>query len=161
MRNGVMHDRAYNLRSIEMAPSPWLSVLTPSLAALAGVALGIFLERYRRAKGSKRQSLRDVVNSGEELRVERRELEAAVAACLEAAGAPRPKASLVARVLVAADCRGIPSHGVNRTEMYCGELRAGLGRKMSGCTAELTFPCAVSAQDLSTRMRFLASLRRR
>ncbi|CAE7666040.1 mdh [Symbiodinium sp. CCMP2456] len=108
-----------------MAPSPWLSLVTPSLAALAGVALGIFLERSRRAKGS-RQSSRDVVNSGEELRVERGELEAAVAACLEAAGAPKPKANLVARVLVAADCRGIPSHGVNRTEMYCGELRAGL-----------------------------------
>lgn len=108
-----------------MAPSPWLSLLTPSLAALAGVALGIFLERSRRAKGS-RQSSRDVVNSGEDLRVERGELEAAVAACLEAAGAPKPKANLVARVLVAADCRGIPSHGVNRTEMYCGELRAGL-----------------------------------
>ena len=110
-----------------MAPSPWLSLVTPSLAALAGVALGIFLERSRRAKGS-RQSSRDVVNSGEELRVERGELEAAVAACLEAAGAPKPKANLVARVLVAADCRGIPSHGVNRTEMYCGELRAGLSR---------------------------------
>ena len=107
-----------------MGRPPWQPSVIPVLAAVAGVAVGMLLERARRMR-SKRSS-RDVVNAGEELRVNRQELEAAVAACLKEAGAPSSKADLVARVLVAADCRGIPSHGVNRAEMYCGELRAGL-----------------------------------
>ena len=112
--------------SAAMGPR-WLTTLSPAIAGLAGIAIGILLERSRiRSRNKSSQSSRDVVNSGEDLRVDRVELESAVAACLEATGAPSTKASLVARVLVAADCRGIPSHGVNRTEMYCGELRAGL-----------------------------------
>ena len=123
----------------------WLVSLTPALAGLAGIVIGILLERSRRTKpkeGKGSGSSRDVVNSGEDLRVDRRELEAAVSACLEAAGAPSTKAVLVAKVLVAADCRGIPSHGVNRTEMYCGELKAGL-------INPLAMPC-VSAETAST-----------
>jgi LDH2 family malate/lactate/ureidoglycolate dehydrogenase len=44
-------------------------------------------------------------------------------ACLLAEGASEENAQIVAEVLVAADCRGVPSHGVNRLEIYCSELR--------------------------------------
>jgi LDH2 family malate/lactate/ureidoglycolate dehydrogenase len=37
--------------------------------------------------------------------------------CLMAEGATAEHAAIVADVLVAADCRGVPSHGVNRLEV--------------------------------------------
>ena len=94
------------------------------LAAAAGLAVGIFLERARHWKKGKSSS--DVVKAGKDVFVSKDELEKCVASCLAAAGTSPDKAALVAKVLVAADCRGIPSHGVNRAEMYCGELKAGL-----------------------------------
>jgi len=66
------------------------------------------------------------VKSGSDVHVDRVDLERLVSACLQKAGTPKDKADLVATVLVAADSRGVPSHGVNRAEMYCGELKAGL-----------------------------------
>lgn len=97
--------------------------------AAVGVSLGIILERSRKqgsGKAAKGQSSSDVVKSGQDVYVNQAQLEDVVAACLEKEGASSTNAALVAKVLVAADCRGIPSHGVNRAEMYCGELRAGL-----------------------------------
>lgn len=104
--------------------------MRPVFAGVAfGIALGIVLERARRKwqeKADKGKSSSDVVKAGFDIFVDRRELEAAVAACVQKVGASSEHAALVADVLVAADCRGIPSHGVNRAEMYCGELKAGL-----------------------------------
>jgi LDH2 family malate/lactate/ureidoglycolate dehydrogenase len=94
------------------------------------MVLGILLERRRKVwhkPASITKNSSDVVKSGSNhVYVNRQELERCVAACLEQAGAPPDHSVLVARVLVAADCRGIPSHGVNRAEMYCQELQAGL-----------------------------------
>jgi LDH2 family malate/lactate/ureidoglycolate dehydrogenase len=46
-------------------------------------------------------------------------------ATLVASGSSTENAAQVARVLVKADLRGIPSHGVNRLYLYCDELRRG------------------------------------
>lgn len=98
----------------------------------------------------------NVVNAGKVIHVDRGELERAIAACLKKAsieGAEKcasdkndqatailsnEHAKLVAHVLVAADCRGIPSHGVNRADVYCAELRTGLvnGGALPGTTQE-------------------------
>jgi len=123
--------------------APAISSLRPSAGPLLGLAcgalLGVLLEKLRqewcrgrwsakdgKLPSSSKVSSGDVVRSGAEVRVSAAELRAAVAACLERAGAPRERAPLVADVLVAADERGVPSHGVNRAEMYCNELRNGL-----------------------------------
>lgn len=107
--------------------------LRPALGGvLLGLGLGVLLERLRRRRrdggsaGNAARSSSDVVKSGKDVNVDRAQLEGVVAACLEKAGAVAAHAALAARVLVAADCRGVPSHGVNRAEMYCGELSAGL-----------------------------------
>ena len=104
-------------------------------AVALGVALGVYLERFRRKHifnddasdppPTVRNST-DVVKSGIDVRVDRSELERSLAVCLERSGASPPHASLAAHVLVSADCRGIPSHGSNRAEIYSAELRAGL-----------------------------------
>ena len=101
---------------------PWQS----ALAAAVGVAVGICFERMHRSRQGAKKSSSDVVKSGVDIFVQKDQLEEAVASCLKSVGTPPDKAALVAKVLVAADCRGIPSHGVNRAEMYCGELKAKL-----------------------------------
>lgn len=68
----------------------------------------------------------DIVKSGIDVHVPAAELEDLIGRCLVAAGASPDHAPLVAKVLVAADRRGIPSHGVNRAEFYCAELQANL-----------------------------------
>lgn len=97
---------------------------------LCGVVGGVLLERLgRRFWGDGKRALQnssDVVKSGKDVFVDREALEGFVANIVWMCGVTQEKAVLVARVLVAADCRGVPSHGVNRAEMYCGELRAGL-----------------------------------
>eukprot|EP01097_Dermamoeba_algensis_P002569 TRINITY_DN2023_c0_g1_i3.p1 TRINITY_DN2023_c0_g1~~TRINITY_DN2023_c0_g1_i3.p1 ORF type:complete len:339 (+),score=70.72 TRINITY_DN2023_c0_g1_i3:59-1075(+) len=45
--------------------------------------------------------------------------------CISTAGASPDHAKIVADILVAADLRGVHSHGVNRLEMYVGELLHG------------------------------------
>ena len=66
------------------------------------------------------------VRSGDSRHVPRAELEALVRDCLAAAGASESHAAVVAEVLVEADARGVPSHGVNRLEMYVSELEHGV-----------------------------------
>jgi len=90
--------------------------------------LGTLFERLRqrRAASGKGRPSSEVVKSGSDVLVDRSQLEKLIAACIEKCGASPSNAELVADVLVAADRRGVPSHGVNRAEMYCGELRAGL-----------------------------------
>mmetsp|Transcript_116782 Transcript_116782/g.371671 ORF Transcript_116782/g.371671 Transcript_116782/m.371671 type:complete len:433 (+) Transcript_116782:82-1380(+) len=98
-------------------------------AVAGGVLLGVALERLRAGRAGRRKggvSSSEVVKSGADVFVDRRALERLVARCVELCGASEANAALVAQVLVAADCRGVPSHGVNRAEMYCGELRARL-----------------------------------
>lgn len=58
-------------------------------------------------------------------RVERAELEAFSARVLASAGVPADEAAVTARVLVAADLRGIASHGVARLGRYLAGLKAG------------------------------------
>jgi len=58
-------------------------------------------------------------------RVDAKELLAFVDRCMRAAGCPAEHAAVVAEVLVAADLRGVHSHGVNRLEMYVGEIKKG------------------------------------
>eukprot|EP01012_Entosiphon_sulcatum_P008735 TRINITY_DN14791_c0_g1_i1.p1 TRINITY_DN14791_c0_g1~~TRINITY_DN14791_c0_g1_i1.p1 ORF type:complete len:369 (-),score=44.07 TRINITY_DN14791_c0_g1_i1:9-1091(-) len=53
------------------------------------------------------------------------ELVSFCAACLTAAGSAPDAARLCAEVVVAADLRGITSHGVNRLKLYCDALRNG------------------------------------
>ena len=62
------------------------------------------------------------VRAGASVRIPREELTEVVAACLQAAGATAAHARASAEVLVFADCRGIPSHGVNRADFYAAEL---------------------------------------
>eukprot|EP00931_Biecheleriopsis_adriatica_P070747 TRINITY_DN44539_c0_g1_i1.p1 TRINITY_DN44539_c0_g1~~TRINITY_DN44539_c0_g1_i1.p1 ORF type:complete len:434 (-),score=73.09 TRINITY_DN44539_c0_g1_i1:21-1301(-) len=110
-----------------MSSSKAFSPLHLVLGGLSlGVGLGVLLERVRARRCKRGQSSSEVVKMGSDIYVDRAELERGVSACLQKAGASASNAALVAKVLVAADCRGVPSHGVNRAEMYCGELQAGL-----------------------------------
>mmetsp|Transcript_19385 Transcript_19385/g.50377 ORF Transcript_19385/g.50377 Transcript_19385/m.50377 type:complete len:390 (-) Transcript_19385:534-1703(-) len=61
----------------------------------------------------------------DDVRISGAELRSYATACLVAAGSLKEKAELVADVLVQADERNIPSHGVNRLDLYCDELRRG------------------------------------
>lgn len=109
------------------ASGPWLHLLGGVACGGALVALGMVLERMRQKRSAALgRSSSDVVKSGQDVHVPQADLERLVAACVEKAGAPAGSAALVAEVLVAADRRGVPSHGVNRAELYCGELLAGL-----------------------------------
>ena len=60
-----------------------------------------------------------------DIRVPEVELIEFSAALFEAAGVPRPSATLVAEALVAADMEGQPSHGVMLVPMYIARIRAG------------------------------------
>jgi LDH2 family malate/lactate/ureidoglycolate dehydrogenase len=62
---------------------------------------------------------------GRTVRVAAEELQALVVRCMEAVGCPSDHANAVAEVLVAADLRGVHSHGVNRLEMYVEEIERG------------------------------------
>lgn len=58
------------------------------------------------------------VNAGEKVYLPFGTLAKITTECLVAAGVPLPQAATVADVLVTADARNVPSHGVNRLEMY-------------------------------------------
>ena len=103
-----------------------MSVSSVALGMLAGLGLGLALPTLLRRRGPKRGSTQAVRGGGPSVRVPRDDLIQAVAACLTAAGAAAEHAALSARVLVFADCRGIPSHGVNRADFYASELEGGL-----------------------------------
>lgn len=97
------------------------------LAAASGAALAYFLPAiYRRLRPQSAASTHAVRGGASHVNVPRGELSRLVAACLEKAGATAQHAELVASVLVYADSRGIPSHGVNRADFYCTELERGL-----------------------------------
>ena len=77
------------------------------------------------------------------LHLDRQSLENFVSKILVKAGTDPSQADLVASVLAYADTRGIPSHGVNRTDTYVNEIENGVvnGRatpiieKKTGCCA--------------------------
>jgi len=87
--------------------------------------------------------VRSGLRSSSAVRVPRSVLEDFVARCLVGAGADQSHAPLVAAVLVYADARGIPSHGVNRADHYANEIESGVVdgtavpvvEKSSGCCA--------------------------
>ena len=106
-------------------------------ALLAGVAIGAAVAvalpaLVRRLRGGaaetgtgaadKGENGTHAVRAGASVRIPRGELTEVVAACLQAAGATAAHAQASAEVLVFADCRGIPSHGVNRADFYAAEL---------------------------------------
>jgi L-2-hydroxycarboxylate dehydrogenase (NAD+) len=61
----------------------------------------------------------------ERINVSAEDLEGFVAACLTAVGVPKEDARTVAEVLVAADLRGVESHGVARLHRYVDGVRKG------------------------------------
>lgn len=67
-----------------------------------------------------------VVRGGDTIAILEAELKQVVRACLITVGATSDNADAVADVLVAADMRGVPSHGVNRLEMYIAEIENGV-----------------------------------
>ncbi|MDR1948049.1 MAG: Ldh family oxidoreductase, partial [Spirochaetaceae bacterium] len=62
------------------------------------------------------------------LRIPRRDLEDLISRIFQILGIPREEADDSARILVAADARGIPSHGVGRIRRYAAGIQAGLIR---------------------------------
>ena len=118
-------------------PSGLVADLTLRSALLAGVAIGAaaavalpaLVHHLRGAAAEKGTGAADkgengthAVRAGASVRIPREELTEVVAACLQAAGATAAHARASAEVLVFADCRGIPSHGVNRADFYAAEL---------------------------------------
>lgn len=97
---------------------------------VAGAAMATWWARRQvdsRGGASKQSgSSTSTVLAGDVVHIEATALRRVTADCLEKSGATRKHAELVADVLVAADQRNVPSHGVNRCEMYCGELSSGL-----------------------------------
>ena len=65
------------------------------------------------------------VNAGDKVYLPFETLAKITTECLVAAGVPAQQAATVADVLVTADARNVPSHGVNRLEMYLSEIAAG------------------------------------
>jgi uncharacterized oxidoreductase len=64
-------------------------------------------------------------------------LERLIAAVLEAAGASRPAARIVAESLVLANLKGVDSHGIIRLPQYVDEIEAGLTRPDAQPAVEL------------------------
>lgn len=101
----------------------------------AGLALGLSLPhvlRLLRARAGKggggggTHSVRAGLDDPTSVRLEAGTLRKLVAACLVKAGAAPSHADQVAEVLAFADARGIPSHGVNRADLYAAELENGV-----------------------------------
>ena len=92
----------------------------------AGLVVGLSLPRivrYLRTAGATLKSgstgthaVRAGLEDASSVRVAYSELVDVVAGCLVGAGASRAHAELTAELLVYADARGIPSHGVNRAD---------------------------------------------
>ncbi len=102
----------------------------------AGLVVGLSLPRivrYLRTAGATLKSgstgthaVRAGLEDASSVRVAYSELVDVVAGCLVGAGASRAHAELTAELLVYADARGIPSHGVNRADLYANEIEAGV-----------------------------------
>ena len=102
------------------------AVALPALLRPVATALVHHLRGAAAEKGTgaadKGENGTHAVRAGASVRIPREELTEVVAACLLAAGATAAHARASADVLVFADCRGIPSHGVNRADFYAAEL---------------------------------------
>ena len=70
-------------------------------------------------------------------------------AVLEKAGVPRENAEIVARSLLAANLRGVDTHGITRLPIYVERLRAGLtkGRAQGAVIAETASTAVYDGQD--------------
>lgn len=103
-----------------------VAVALPALLRPVAAALVHHLRSHAAEKGTgaadKSENGTHAVRAGASVRIPREELTEVVAACLQAAGATAAHARASAEVLVFADCRGIPSHGVNRADFYAAEL---------------------------------------
>lgn len=116
-------------RNITLRTAALLSLSAATAAAIITHGLHIFWARLTRGSKDGRGdsgSSTAHVTAGNSIFIAEQELKQVVSKCLHLSGASEENAKLVADVLVAADKRGIPSHGVNRCEMYCAELLAGL-----------------------------------
>lgn len=116
-----------------------------SLGALAGLSLGMALPLlWRRWQRLENNSTQAVHAGGPAVHVPLETLIKFVTDCLVAAGATAEHAAMCARVLVFADARGIPSHGVNRADFYCAELEHSLiDGKATPVVVEDTGCCAL------------------
>lgn len=132
-----------------------LSLRSSQYALAIGIGVGLILppisrrvlrilnESFSSGSDETTHAVRSGLNASSAVRVHRSVLEEFVARCLVRAGAAPRHANLVASVLVYADARGIPSHGVNRTDLYANEIEAGVVdgtavpvvEKTSGCCA--------------------------
>ena len=100
-----------------------VAVALPALLRPVAAALVHHLRSGAAEKGTgAAENGTHAVRAGASVRIPREELTEVVAACLQAAGATAAHARASAEVLVFADCRGIPSHGVNRADFYAAEL---------------------------------------
>ena len=98
------------------------ALLRPVATALVHHLRGAAAEKGTGAADKGENGGTHAVRAGASVRIPREELTEVVAACLQAAGATAAHARASAEVLVFADCRGIPSHGVNRADFYAAEL---------------------------------------
>ncbi|KAF2729937.1 malate dehydrogenase [Polyplosphaeria fusca] len=88
--------------------------------------------------------------------VESEEARKFVAAILEGNGVPRDNATLIARCLVAADLRGIDTHGMNRIPSYMERIRQGVLDPKASPTIEHVTP-VVAKVDGHNGFGFLAA----
>mmetsp|Transcript_22797 Transcript_22797/g.53224 ORF Transcript_22797/g.53224 Transcript_22797/m.53224 type:complete len:422 (+) Transcript_22797:65-1330(+) len=127
----------------------WQLAAAAGTSFCAGIAATVLIQRWRSRAGGGAKSSRDAVLSGNDVLVDAADLQAVAAACLEKAGCTKAHAQLSAEVLVAADRRNVPSHGVNRCEHYCDEIEAGLVDGKATPTVELIGPgtCLVDGHN--------------
>ena len=85
--------------------------------------------------------------------VPRERLERFTAACLEKLGVQPADAQLVAQTLVAANLRGVDSHGVVRLPHYATRLRNGSVQPRPNITVERTAPSAALIEGDAERIR--------
>jgi LDH2 family malate/lactate/ureidoglycolate dehydrogenase len=82
------------------------------------------------------EGLSSPADSAGSITLDAEKLRAFVAAIFEKEGLPAADARLAADNLVQADLRGVWSHGVARTSMYCGRLKAGAAKARPEITVE-------------------------
>ena len=119
------------------------------LAAVVGVATGLFLPPLFRRMASKdnkdTHAVRSGLSSASSIRLSKIVLESLLSSIIQnATGCDKKKADLVASVLAYADARGIPSHGANRCDAYVNEIMAGLVHgKADPVVEQISGACAV------------------
>jgi LDH2 family malate/lactate/ureidoglycolate dehydrogenase len=109
------------------------------LGMAVGLALPPLWRRLRRHNNTTSNTTHAVRSFDGCIHLAKQTLEDLVAAILTEAGvSSKRNAALVASVLVYADARGIPSHGVNRADTYVNELLAGVVDGTATPTIETT-----------------------